>query len=245
MKLTVHRQAWIVTGLLLVAWGGPLRADAPSDGEAKAPWPHVRVDRDAGVVEVDAKVVLDQAEWLELIVCTAGSREYESVAATQARPSHIHLALMTLGLEPGHPMSWKRDEHDALVRIDAAGPAVEVTVSWDKDGQKHEIPANRWIKDNTTGEVMAGSTWMFTGSSLVEHNGDRFFMADVNGTVLSLVNFGDDLLARDTKLTDKTDEGQWVANPDTIPPVGTPVTIRLKPVKKPEAKAAEKTEAAP
>jgi hypothetical protein len=228
-----------VTAVCMAIWGGAaaLAEDAP-DGQAKSAWPHVRVDRDAGVVEVDAKVVLDKAEWLELVVCTTGSREYESVAATDARPSHIHLALMTLGLQPGNPMTWKRDDEGNLIEVKAAGPAVEITATWEKDGQTHTVPANKWIKHNETGESMPGSTWLFTGSALIEHEGQSIYMADLNGTVVSLVNFGDDILARDTKLTHQTDEGQWVANPDTIPPVGTAVTLRIKPVQPEPVEAA-------
>lgn len=200
--------------------------DGPPSGD-KAPWPHVRVDREAGVVEVDAKVVLDDAEWLELIVCTTGGREYESIAATDARPSHIHLALMTLGLQPGRPSTWERNDKDDLVQIKPTGPEVVVTIAWEHEGKKHSVPANQWIKDAKSGEAMPGETWLFTGSQLVEHDGERIYMADANGTVISLVNFGDDLLSRNTELTNQTDEGQWVANGEAIPPAGTPITIRL------------------
>lgn len=204
--------------------------EGPPSGD-KAPWPHVRVDREAGVVEFDAKVVLDDAEWLELIVCTTGGREYEAIAATDARPSHIHLALMTVGLEPGNPSAWQRNDKDDLVQIKPTGPQVAVTIHWEQDGKKHETSANRWIKDAKSGEAMPGEAWLFTGSQLVEHNGERIYMADANGTVISLVNFGDDLMSRDTDLTNQTDEGQWVANGEAIPPAGTAITVRLTPVK--------------
>lgn len=225
--------------LILTAVGGLTDRVVGREAIEEA-WPHVRLDREAGVVEIDAKVVLDNAEWLELIVCTKGSREYEAIAATEAKPSHIHLALMTLGLIPGNPMSWHRDDQGELVAIKPAGPAVTITLAWETDGQKHEVPANQWIKDSNTGQAMPGETWMFTGSAVVEHENEKFYMADVNGTVVSLVNFGDDILARDTMLTNQTDEAQWVANTDAIPPAGTALTIRIKPVK------AQKTmEAAP
>ena len=56
-------------------------------------------------------------------------------------------------------------------------------------------------------------------------------MADANGTVLSLVNFGDDLLARPTRLTNETDNRVWSTRTAVIPEPETPVTIRLKPVR--------------
>ena len=48
---------------------------------------------------------------------------------------------------------------------------------------------------------------------------DEIYLADLNGSVISLVNFGDDLLTRHTKLTNQTDDGQWTANKAQIPRV--------------------------
>lgn len=74
-----------------------------AQGEVEA-LPHLRIDRQANVLDLEAKVVLREGEWIELIACSPGTQEHESLVVVNARPSHIHLALLTLGLEPGKPL---------------------------------------------------------------------------------------------------------------------------------------------
>ena len=54
--------------------------------------------------------------------------------------------------------------------------------------------------------------------------------SDGNGPTTSLVNFGDDRLARPTELTNKDDEAAWGPATDRIPDVGTKVIVRLEAV---------------
>ena len=72
--------------------------------------------------------------------------------------------------------------------------------------------------------------------TVVGDEDQTIYMADLNGTVVSLVNFGDDVLARATDVTHNNDDGMWSAVTDRIPPVGTKVTIRLIPVRQEQAK---------
>lgn len=234
--------------------------DAP--GEAPA-LPAITLDRDAGHVEIEAEVVNRDAEWLELLVCSPNTREYESILASPARPSHIHLALLLLEIEPGAPLSWRQAE-DAEDADDAAegagarfvvqpptGPEISIYCIWqDEEGQRHEVPANDWVRNQLTDEPLERNQWVFAGSvfhrldeampaAIGERaeeddpgDGDapqRVYMADLNGTVISLVNFGDDLLTRPTTTTNRNDEQAWAAQPDRIPAEGTAVTVRLVP----------------
>ena len=64
----------------------------------------------------------------------------------------------------------------------------------------------------------------------MEHEGKSVYLADLNGSILSLVHFGDELLARSTRLTRISDEEAWVSVSDKVPAVGTKVTLRLRPV---------------
>jgi hypothetical protein len=97
------------------------------------------------------------------------------------------------------------------------------------DGQEKEIPANEWICDRISEKPLEGNEWLFTGSQIREHEGERIYMADINGTVLSLVNFGDDVLARQTDLTPQTDGENLIPHTQVIPEVGAKVLIRLRP----------------
>ena len=40
---------------------------------------------------------------LELVACTKGAKEHESIVTIEARPMHVHAALLMLGARNGHP----------------------------------------------------------------------------------------------------------------------------------------------
>lgn len=250
---------------------------AQQGGEAKVEvpaLPGIEIDREKGHVDLEAEVVNGEAQWLELLVCSPNSREYESVLTSVARPSHIHLALLLLGVEPGAPLSWRKVEADADADADAdanddagtdgdagvtgmqfvveppRGQVIEVYCIWeDEQGQRHRVAANEWVKNQLTDEPMKENTWLFTGSVFhrmeapplpqgaedadeVPERARQVYMADLNGTIISLVNFGDDLITRPTTTTNRNDEQAWATRSEVIPPAGTSVTLRLVPTDK-------------
>ena len=217
-----------------VGAAGANAADAPRQGDQALPG--IRVDRENRLVDVAAAVVTREGDWMELLGCAPESREYESILVVKARPSHLHLALVMIGLEPGHPLQiqWKDEKP---VAIPPAGARVAVSLVYtDADGKTHDVPANKWIKNQVTGELLEGNVWLFAGSTLRQSEDKSrppVYLADVNGSVISLVNFGDDVLARDSVTTNRNDNGAWAANTDLVPPVGTEVVIRLTPAPPP------------
>lgn len=253
----MKRIAWIVAwGVIatLHGLGAGAQADTPAPAEASpeagaqeqtrpyqtAPPPEqpglegIKVDREAGHIDLDAKVVLRDGQWLELLACTPGTREHESILTVAARPRDIHLALILLGLEPGSPLKWERLENREVKVHPPTGPKVNVTLHYEEDDENKTVDANQWIVNQQDGTVMQGNTWLFAGSRFETFDDRQVYMADPNGSVLSLVNFGDDVLARNTKVTRDNDEKAWNANTPVIPEVGTEVTIRLKPVDPPK-----------
>lgn len=187
------------------------------------------IDREARTVDVAAKVCLREAEFLEQFACSPDTREHESILVLNAQPSMIHTSLLLLGVEPGSPLTWV-EEGDSVRTIPPRGPEIQVfIVTTDDAGEEQVVPANTWVKDQNTDEPMVGNSWLFTGSKFVEVNGEEMYVADAYGTAISLVSFGDDLLARAGDLTDQNDShGKvWGTNTDAIPEVGTEVRVRL------------------
>lgn len=197
--------------------------------------PHIKIDLVKKTIDIDAKVVLREGEWLELLACTVNSKEHESVLAIEALPSHVHFALLMLGLEPGAPMRWVKKDKDKYEIRQGYGPKVAVTLRYEKDGKPVEVPANEWIIDQKKKEKLASNIWLFTGAEFQKFDDKEVYAADVNGTAITIVSFGDDLLARATDMTDRTDDATWAANTEAIPELGTKVTIRLTPVVKKKA----------
>jgi len=215
-----------LTVLLLLA------APPEEDAAEQTGWPDITVNQEAGYIDIDVEVADRGGDWVELIACVKNTRDYEAIVVTEARPSHVHLALLTLGLEPGKPMSWHKAEgDDDFVTEPAQGPVVEVFyVLTDEQGSETEVPANEWVWNNRDEKMLGTNRWLFTGSRFMEQNGEPVYLADVNGTVVSIVNFGDDLVVRATDLTNQSDGGQWQARADNIPPAGTGLKLRLRPV---------------
>jgi hypothetical protein len=196
-------------------------------------WPGIMIDAERRHIDLIGTVVNREADWMELLVCSPGTLEYEAILTVDARPSHIHLALLTIGLEPGNALSYRLTEEGTYEIIPPAGPKVAVYIvkpAGADNAAEEEVPANLWVRNQQTGETLPSNIWLFTGSSFVEHEGQRIYMADLNGTILTLVNFGDDLLARATELTNQTDGGEYNANVELVPEKGTRVTVRLRPV---------------
>jgi hypothetical protein len=180
-------------------------------------------------IDVAGTVVLRVGVWVVLLACSPHWRVKVCFFTFPARPSHIHVALLMLGLEPGAPMrSWL--EGDEAKFTPPRGPKVAISIVYEKDGKQVEVPAGDWVVNQKTHEPLRDSTWIFAGSTMGEVEGQKVYYADMNGTVISLVNFGDDLLSRDTAMTNNNDDATWGANTEAIPPVGTKVTLRLRPV---------------
>ena len=207
-------------------------AGTPEDDKSRI----ITVDHDAGRIDLKAKMVTQKPEWLELIATTAGpkGREHEAIVTIDTKPSQIHLALVTLGLEPGHPLK-NTLEGEQVHSEPATGPAVELFFVYEKDGQPHEVPVHTWVVDAKTSEPIPPCRWLFTGSVFRKWEGKAYYMADEAGTIASLVHFGDDLIARRTDTTKDTDFQQLQLSPDLPIALGDDLVLRIR-VPEPQSK---------
>ncbi|MEO0477265.1 MAG: YdjY domain-containing protein [Planctomycetota bacterium] len=206
----------------------------------------VTVNTDKNFVDVQATVCLRRGEFLEMFACTRDTREHESILVVDTKPSTMHLGLLLLGLEPGKPLSYDRN-FDPPKLVPAEGPEVGVFIVLKADDIEREVPANQWVQDSKTKEMKENNTWVFAGSQFVDFRDQQVYQADLNGSAISLVNFGDDLLTLPNEFTDANESHNKVYVPRTqaIPKVGTKVVIRLRPkVKDEDAGDGEADEAA-
>jgi len=263
----MRRLVWL---MMFALTAGPAQAaDAPpgplpSEPDGVELFHAVTLDRAAGHVDVRGRVIGGPVEWLELLACRPGTREHESVVTLDARAEHLHAALLLMGLTPGTPAD-ARWEGDTLVQTPPRGPEVGVLFVFD-GAPDRPVPAGAYVADQATGapldpavpgaaagggvEATAGGGWRFTGSRLVEGRQRTYFLAEENGTLISLVNFGDDLIARDTPHPADGGNGFWTLNPEpagwpALPAPGTPLTVRLAAVPDPDAAPAPAPAPAP
>ncbi|MBA3272303.1 MAG: hypothetical protein H0T11_00325, partial [Chthoniobacterales bacterium] len=219
-------------------------ATAPTTEPSKLE--HVTIDAPNRTVRVEAEMLGVEAP-LEFFCVQSGTNEHESVLRSPVKASHLHLALLIIGLEPGSPLTYS----DATKKwTPPHGPPLHIALEWTDDkGKAQSMPAYRAMRNLKTKEPMPALTWVFTGSRVME---DSNYAADVTGYLISVVNF--DLTVIDVPELKSSSEAllEWERNPDAVPPAGTKVTLVIRPAGKddpaatnPAADASTNAEAAP
>lgn len=186
--------------------------------------PGLRIDYRRPQVEIDGEVILRSGE-LELFAYAKAPipKEHESILLLRVRPQHIYEALGLIGLMPGNPVSF---DWETQTITPASGDAVDVLVRYESGGRTIEHSVCDWMYDQERGAPMRHTHWLFTGSRRDEQGR---FAADVEGTVVTVVNFDTALLSLPESKSD-SDAALWLrANTDAIPKKGTNVTLILRP----------------
>lgn len=213
--------------------------------------PGLVIDFERQCVDLEATVCLDEG-FLELVACTRGSKEHESIVAVAASPLHIHTALLLLGANNGNPAMRKQVGEEATRWVDVlpSGDPIDVYfVVKNSDGNKLQRPVSDFItrsqgapdesdvddhrqaneadKDNKFPQ-----TFLFAGSHLHDSGkGPRQYLADLSGHVISIATFGDALLCLPGVQSHANGALAWRVNPKHLPKVGTNITLRLRPKK--------------
>lgn len=199
-------------------------------------FPFVRIDRDRRLVEIDGAVPIDAHDpetpdvFLELIACLPDTREHESLVVTRAKASHVHAALLMVGLEPGRPGAFVAGA-DGLRPQPPEGDPVDVRIAWiDANGSPREAPAEAWVLDVKTGEPMREAFWVFAGSRIVDWRGQSHYDADGAGNLVGLTTFGNEVVGMTEVVSPDSSihEPGWIALRERVPKVGTPVVLRLQ-----------------
>jgi biopolymer transport protein ExbD len=184
--------------------------------------PYVHVDVKKKQIRVDCQA-LNVDIPLEFFCVTAGGNEHESVLRTPARPSHIHLALLMLGLQPGEPVKYSEA---AQKWFPPHGPPLHISVEYQKDGRTIALPANELMRSVKTKLPMPPLTWIFAGSRILD---DGTYGADPTGYVVSICNFDLCMIDVPALVSSANETLEWERNPDTVTPTATPVTMIIEP----------------
>lgn len=197
-------------------------------------FPFITIDVATRVVEIEGVVPVDCHDeetpevFLEVVACTPGTKEHEALVMTRAKPSQIHAALLSIGLEPGKPGRWSYDG-ETLTRHAPEGPEVKVEIVYANDaGEVVETDVREWIVEADSGKRFQAS-WVFAGSRMVTIREQAFYDADGTGLVVGLTTFGSEVVACDDVISHEADvtEPTWIANRDMVPAYKTPVRLRL------------------
>ena len=180
--------------------------------------PGIRINWKALRVEIDATVVLRKGP-LELLACSPGTREHESILTVSAKPRDIYHALGLIGLEPGSPVSFDPAKEKWSP---PTGEELEITARYRHHDETVVVDVRQWLRDAATDRPPTDLHWVFAGSRSLESGK---FGADLDGTIACVVDFDTALIAIDTTQT-SSDESLWLrAGTDAIPPIGTACTL--------------------
>lgn len=174
-------------------------------------------------MEVEAAVVLRQGP-LELLACTRGTREHESILVVAARPLHIFQAMGLMGLSPGRPVRY---DEDTDKWHPPSGERLRIDVRYPTNNGSRVVPIESWlrnVKREGAGEV-APLPWVFAGSRVFA--GD-VFAADTEGTVICVVDFATALIGIGALHSADNADLWLVAHTKAIPPVGTRCTLMIR-----------------
>lgn len=239
---------WVLLLVALAVLGVPLLAvgesseEIPPDlaGKIREIFPHITIDAKDRRVDVESVVCLTEG-FLELIACGKDSKEHESVIMVEAKPSHIHAALLLIGAEAGNPAMRKplNEEATRWAHLPPRGQAVKISLVFPKEGGGTvERPVSDFIaptKDETGLREAAEieekfpDTFLFTGSLFHGEGEERKYIADLSGHVISIATFGDEVFSLSEVHGQENGSLDWQIKPDSLPEIGTKVILRLRP----------------
>ena len=206
----------------------------PEPLSVKNPYPGITILMPSRTVEIQAWTCRDSGPLIQ-VACAADTREHESLLVVSPQPSEIRAALHMAGYAQGAPGRWIRQDGEPWF-IPPIGAAIEISVRCEpRPGQLSEEPISKWLRHVDDAVPFPGDTWIFGGSHRVETpawvGGGEQLEADLTGSVIGLATFGDELLGFPQGLEDPDQDDQtlWAIRTPRVPPIGTPVTLVLRP----------------
>jgi hypothetical protein len=207
---------------------------APAKPDASK-MPHMTVDVQKKQLRVECEALNPQMP-LEFFCCMSGTAEHEAILRSAVQPSHLHLGLLMLGLQPGEPVHFSKAADKWLA---PHGPPVQIFCEWTgKDGKTVTAPAYRMMRNVKSKKTMPPMTWIFAGSRVME---DGKYAADTTGYIVSVVNFDLTVIDIPELASNANETLEWEFNPDLVPPKGTKVWMIIEPAGK-DAGAAKPTD---
>lgn len=222
----------------------------------KLKFPGVTINVQERCVDVEGAVCLHRGA-LELVACTKGTKEHESIVAIEAKPMHLHAALLLLGARPGSPATRQQlgDQAERWFDVPPSGGPVDVfLVLKDSGGKSVEHPISDFIapSNKRSGESTSPKkpfpthTFLFAGSVLEGAGpGPRRYLSDESGNVISLSTFGDEVLCLPSIYSQDTEALLWQVNASKLPAIGSNVILRLRPQRLPAANAVQTNQPSP
>ncbi|MDQ7778156.1 MAG: YdjY domain-containing protein [Planctomycetota bacterium] len=190
-------------------------------------------------VELDGMIVQQDVN-IELVACSEGGKDHESVITVKCVPEEVHAALLLLGLRDkdsyggGGPAKLGDP-------TEPVGDNVLVFIRWESDGKVVEHRAEDLTVDSRTGKTIPQVGWVFAGSKFVDEidvetgkpTGRQIYLATHGKTLVATYHDPSSIL--DLPIGEDSNN-LYFANGKTLPARGTRATLIVKPPKEEELK---------
>ena len=222
----------------------------PTDQDGSLKLPGISLNPSDRFIDINATVCLNHG-LLELVACTKNTKEHESIVVLNARPIHIHAALLLLKAKPGRPAMQKVIDNENLrwAPVTPTGEQIEVSLVFQNNkGKIEEFSISTFVSPTKLNEFEGfevgekiqpfPKTFLFAGSHFSEEkNMPRKYACEYSGNVISISTFGDELLCLPGIHGHANDGLAWEVNSEKLPKVGTNLSLRLRLSKSTQVKA--------
>ncbi len=153
---------------------------------------------------------------VELLACGKEGKTHESLLILTASPIDLNLGLLLLGL--------KAEGRPAAVGVwaDRRGPQLDLWVEWTQAGQAQRCRAESLVFNEKTGRALPATAWIYTGS-VIENGYFRALSEDSH-----IATYWDPWVLINLPLDCGADDHVLYANEKAVPPLGTPIRLRLQ-----------------
>ncbi len=179
-----------------------------------------------GAIEVSGWVNMQEG-LIEVFACSPGGKVHESVIVLDCLPSGVHAGLLALGADAGSPVEYGAE--DAYRAPQGEGIIIEVRYQT-AEGKTEQVRAEDWIWNPTKERSMEHVAWLFTGSFMQPNPPQKeTYAADYVKSIIT--TYHDPSTIIENPLLTGQDDTLFYANKNRVAPVGTPVTVRIRPDK--------------
>jgi len=181
----------------------------------------IRVNKAERSITFPAQVNMDRG-LLEYLIVHRKGKTHESLLRTHVDPYNLQIAFLLLGFEGA--------EQRLAMQGDPATPKgepVRITISTNSGPTTAVIPAEHWLVNKLGDDVkdVEPMNWVFSGSYV----DDGRFMSQETGSIAAI--WHDPVALIDNASPGGESNRIWFVKQGTVPPVGTPVEVTIKPAK--------------
>lgn len=186
----------------------------------------VVLDKKKRSITFPAAINLDKGE-MEYLLVQEGGKTHESLFVTKVLPTHIHIAMLLLGVKlPQQPAIAPPPQNIDANYLKSApkpkGEDVTILVRWTDNGKTVEMHGEDLMFDQAKKQQMSRGPWIYNGS--IESGG--VFLAQQERSIISMII--DPAALVNNERPDSDNDQVWTIISEKCPKVGTPVEITLQ-----------------